>query len=189
MYPPIHPLPAIIVKAASERMEVEAVQAAPVNRKRRRSPRMLKVIDYNVERQDKEFAGLKGYSHFGRTRLGGDQLPRGDQDKIPLHVKLSVTMLNFFAPPGKQPIALPPTKKIREEKGRQAMKTRTKWGRPAKHDVKQHKILLMKSRMERTQHTGSIVVPPTGRHSWNGTVRNTFANMVVLFNFISCYCR
>ena len=43
----------------------------------RRSKRKIKsIVDYHAEQVDSFFENEKGYSHFGRTRKGGDRRPR-----------------------------------------------------------------------------------------------------------------
>ena len=59
--------------------------------------------DYVGEHVDQHFNdGRSGYTHFGRTRRGGDVRPAaGEQPKLPKVYRNSVTIHNFFCAPGK----------------------------------------------------------------------------------------
>ena len=78
----------------------------------RRSPRVNKKPDYHSVKIDKTFCGRPGYTHFGRTRKGGDKRPRRAPQKAASEQNdktraQNLTMLNFFASAGKQPLPLP----------------------------------------------------------------------------------
>lgn len=115
----------------------------------RRSGRKRKQVDYVNEKQDAEFAGVKGYTHFGRTRKGGDVRPRRKAERKPSAAITSrVTMLNFFARPGRTVVPMTPSpradKASKNKKASTARKpTRTLWGRPKKHEKRDAKIRAM----------------------------------------------
>ena len=126
--------------------------------------------DYVSEKHDQTFVGRKGYTHFGRTKLGGDCRPNGKPVQVPKHKH--VTMLNFFSAAGKQPLPLP-QKTIDLTRTAKTpsppKKTRTKWGRPT--GKTQHaKVQAMKSRAASSKTASALAVPPQKRKKWNGTV-------------------
>lgn len=145
-----------------------------------------KQVDYVNEKHDNEFAEAKGYTHFGRTRKGGDKRPNAPSVEPPKKTISAVTMLNFFATPGKRPRPRPnavidlcnTSKKMSDLSTR----TRTLWGRPAKSSVKDTNISTMASRVKRTATDGGLAVAPTPRRKWKGAVRCLFA-LFVLFLF------
>ena len=51
--------------------------------KRKRRRRSVKKIDYTKESEDDFFTGVTGYTHFNRTRKGGDVRPNA---KVVIHV-------------------------------------------------------------------------------------------------------
>ena len=140
----------------------------------RRSPRSVgqrRKPDYVSEKHDQTFVGRKGYTHFGRTKLGGDCRPNGKPATVSKHKH--VTMLNFFSAAGKQP--LPLSRKTidltRTAVAPTPKKTRTKWGRPT-NKTKDAKVQAMKKRVATSKTASALAVPPQKRKKWNGTVRD-----------------
>ena len=130
--------------------------------------------DYVNERCDQEFSDCKGYSHFGRTRKGGDNRPNSKAALAPKKTRSSVTMLNYFATPGKRPRPIPRVVvdlTSKESTAGTSPQTRTRWGRPPKCSSKTATIVSLKKRVQRTATAGTLSVAPTPRRKWNGTVR------------------
>lgn len=68
----------------------------------RRSARQRCGVNYVANNIDTTFNDRPGYSHFGRTRKGGDIRPRQQaKPKLAPAIQKSVTMHNFFASPGR----------------------------------------------------------------------------------------
>lgn len=149
-------------------------QATPPVQLRRSSRNRAKKPDYVNERCDKEFSGEKGYTHFGRTRKGGDARPNANPVQPPKKTTSSVTMLNYFSPPDKRPRPRPRVVvdlTCKQSTAGTSPKTRTRWGRPPKCSVKAAEITEMKKRVQRVATGGALAVAPTPRRKWNGTVR------------------
>lgn len=149
---------------------------APATAVRRSARNRDKEVDYVHEKHDNHFSEYKGLSHFGRTRKGGDMRPNGGNEEPPKATRNSVTMLNFFATPGKRPRPRPKVviDLSKTKKKRASPTTRTRWGRPPKSNGKSVKILQMQNRVKRTAADGALSVAPTPRRKWNGTVNVFF---------------
>ena len=129
--------------------------------------------DYVHERCDEEFSGCKGYSHFGRTRKGGDNRPNSKAALAPKKTRSSVTMLNYFATPGKRPRPIP--RVVVDLTGKQSTagtspQTRTRWGRPPKCSSKTATIVSLKKRVQRTA-TADTHCPLLPHQGESGTER------------------
>ena len=149
----------------------DAAIPAPATPVRRSARNRDKEVDYVNEKADKHFCEYKGITHFGRTRKGGDIRPNADIVQPPKATRSSVTMLNFFAAPGKMPRPKPVIDLSSETKTkRDSPTTRTRWGRPPKSDRKSEQIHSMKKRVKRVAAEGALAVAPTPRRKWNGTV-------------------
>ena len=149
-------------------------EATAVVQRRRSARNNGKRPDYVHERCDEEFSGCKGYSHFGRTRKGGDNRPNSKAALAPKKTRSSVTMLNYFATPGKRPRPIPRVVvdlTSKESTAGTSPQTRTRWGRPPKCSSKTATIVSLKKRVQRTATAGTLSVAPTPRRKWNGTVR------------------
>ena len=139
---------------------------------RRSSGRNSRKPNYTDAKIDQTFTGRTGYTHFGRTRLGGDRRPNGKPVPMPKAISTRVTMLNFFAAPGKKPLPLTRNAEVATNKKRNHVKqTRTKWGRPRKNATECDKAHAMKARVSNCKTSGELAVPPQKRQKWNGTVR------------------
>ena len=158
----------------------------------RRSGRKRKQVDYVNEKQDAEFAGVKGYTHFGRTRKGGDVRPRRKAERKPSAAITSrVTMLNFFARPGRTVVPMTPSpradKASKNKKASTARKpTRTLWGRPKKHEKRDAKIRAMQKNVERKLSEGTASMPPTKRMEQSGSMKAKVARLTKAFLQESC---
>ena len=149
-------------------------QATAAVQLRRSSRNRGKQADYVNERCDKEFSECKGYTHFFRRRKGGDVRPNAKPVQPPKKTTSSLTMLNYFSPPGKRPRPRP--RAVVDLTGKQSTagtspQTRTRWGRPPKCSSKSANIEGLKKRVQRTATGGAMSVAPTPRRKWNGTVR------------------
>ena len=158
---------------------------APATPVRRSGRNRDKEVDYDYvnEKADNHFCEYKGITHFGRTRRGGDIRPNADIVQPPKKTRSSVTMLNFFAAPGKRPRPKPVIDLSSETKTkRDSPTTRTRWGRPPKSDHKSEKINSMKNRVKRVAAEGALAVAPTPRRKWNGTVIFLQSIYIYIFN-------
>ena len=145
----------------------------PSTNVRRSSGRVSRKVNYAEERIDQTFVGRKGYTHFGRTRHGGDCRPNAKPVSMPKEISTRLTLFNFFAAPGKKPLPLPQNKDVATNKplNRYPKPTRTKWGRPIKKATASDKEQAMKVRVANCKTAGALAVPPQKRRKWNGTVR------------------
>ena len=146
---------------------------------RRSSGRVSRKANYAEEIIDQTFVGRPGYTHFGRTRLGGDRRINYGKVSMPKEISTRVTMLNFFAAPGKKPLPLKRNAEVVTNKScnhanRPPKKTRTKWGRPKKNVTESDKTQEMKTRVSNCKTSGALAVPPQKRSKWNGTVSTNF---------------
>ena len=143
-----------------------------------RRPRLQRVkkcnVDYTIEQVDHEFDGEKGYTNFGRTRKGGDKRPRRVVYAVPKEVRKRVTMLNFFAAVGKQPLPKPTTTTIPHTPTKRKIPiTRQRWGRPGKAVTKDSKVTVLKKRMLR-KTVGDCAVEASPYRKWSGSVSVLF---------------
>ena len=163
-------------------------EATAVVQRRRSARNNGKRPDYVHERCDEEFSGCKGYSHFGRTRKGGDTRPNSKAVLPPKKTRSAArTMLNYFATPGKRPRPIP--RVVVDLTGKQSTagtspQTRTRWGRPPKSSLKSEAVSSMKQRMQRTATGGALSVAPTPRRKWNGTAR--FNVNIYMLIYVAC---
>ena len=61
----------------------EDEDGAQCKRERGRTLRARTAVDYTAEKNDEFFSAEKGFTHFGRTRKGGDIRPRAKQVMLP----------------------------------------------------------------------------------------------------------
>lgn len=144
--------------------------------------RERRTVDYTQERTDLEFAGEKGYTHFHRTRKGGDKRPLGTPN-TPKASGPSVTLLNFFGVGNNKPMTMPKKHKRKQlAKSPSPPITRTKWGRRTKTTgLLASKIRKFKAHVARTETAGACSRPPAKRCRWNGTVSIVRIRVVVAF--------
>ena len=158
-----------------EDCEGELCCAKPALRRRKRT------VDYWSESVDTTFNDRPGYTHFGRTRKGGDVRPLRKEQPIPKKIVESVTLLNFFGREGNQPLPLPQAKSTSQKSKSTSQNvrhkppsTRTKWGRPTKKkpdNDKQFRRTLMAVKAD-----GECATPPAKRKKWGGTVSYLVCN-------------
>lgn len=85
----------------SDYVEEIAAHAVQVASRPRRST-TAQCPDYVGEQVDEHFNdGRPGYTHFGRTRKGGDTRPNGKEPEVPKAITSGVTIHNFFCASGK----------------------------------------------------------------------------------------
>ena len=143
--------------------------------------------DVLAKNVDQEFVGKKGYTHFHRTRKGGDAAPNRvvDVNKLPAWTKKKVTMFNFFARAGKSVVPLPVARANKKPAHKAGLSrppvTRTKWGRPKKDTgTVSAKVVKLKATCK-SKREGELAVPPKQRRKQSGTLRQKVTNLTKTF--------